>query len=115
MADKFSKVKHMGVIIWRGFSGFWIWRAVGIRTGSRISEVQYTREWGQAGWGRVTRWWLAWGATRIREWGQVGFREVRPANWKLCRGWRQGFFTAWIPACAGMTVGWGGNGGWGRR
>ena len=33
-----------------------------------------------------------------------GFREVRPANWKLCRGLAVGFFTPWIPAFAGMTV-----------
>ena len=54
MVDKFSKVKHTGVIMGREFWGFWMGRAVGIRTGSGISDVQYTREWCEVGWGRVT-------------------------------------------------------------
>ena len=62
MADKFRKVKHTSVIMGREFWGFGMagrmgWVA-GIRTGSGISDVQYTRERGEVGWGRVTRWWL---------------------------------------------------------
>ena len=47
---------------------------VGIRTGSGISDVQYIREWGEVGWGRVTRRWLAWGVLA----GQAGGRGVGP-------------------------------------
>ena len=60
------------------FWGFWMaggwggWRAS--EPASGISDVQYTREWGGVGWGRVTRGWLAWGAMPIREWGHVGER-----------------------------------------
>ena len=61
MADKFRKVKHTGVIILGGIFGILDGEAdggvAGIRTGSRISDVQYTREWGEVGWGRVTRGW----------------------------------------------------------
>ena len=64
MADKFRNVKHTGVII---FGGIWMERVAGIRTGSGISDVQYIREWGEVGWGRVTRGWLAWGASGMLE------------------------------------------------
>ena len=71
MADKFSKVKHTGVIIGREFWGFWMgagWGALrASEPASSISDVQYTREWGEVGWGRVTRRWVAWGASGMSE------------------------------------------------
>ena len=81
MADKFCKVKHTGVIMGREFWGFWIWRADGASGGhpNRLPaspNVQYTREWGEVGWGRVTLAMAVMGAQRsIRGWGQVGGRR----------------------------------------
>ena len=45
-----------------GWGGLWA-----SEPASSISDVQYTWEWGEVGWGRVTRRWLAWGASGMPE------------------------------------------------